>query len=169
MNDITRTSNSLVSRLRCWADGDHWALRRRAADEVERLQRQVEQLEEDLVTANDPNPRASNEPPPALPEYTNAIGDAGAEYLKSVGAYGRHPFTSGNFYWHKLWDVMCKAAGASPPPVPEYESIGWQYKHHSSWGDGSFVWTDSPSHRNGGPPVEAREIFVRATSTKGAG
>lgn len=49
-------------------------------------------------------------PPVPLSEYTNAIGDAGAEYLKSVGAYGRHPFTSGNFYWHELWDAMCRAA-----------------------------------------------------------
>jgi hypothetical protein len=55
-------SKDLSSRLRCWADGDHWALRRKAADEIERLERQVEQLEEDLVTANDPNPRASHEP-----------------------------------------------------------------------------------------------------------
>jgi hypothetical protein len=53
------------------------------------------------------------------------------------------------------------------PPVPEYESIGWQYKHHSSWG--GFVWDSSSESRNGYAPVDSREIFVkRSAPTKEA-
>jgi hypothetical protein len=40
------------------------------------------------------------------PEYTNAIGDAGSQYMQRIG--GRT--SSGLFYWHELWDALNAAA-----------------------------------------------------------
>ena len=40
------------------------------------------------------------------PDYTNAIGDAGSQYMQRCN--GRT--SSGLFYWYELWDVLNRAA-----------------------------------------------------------
>lgn len=44
----------------------------------------------------------------SFPPYTNAIGDAGYQYMQRCG--GR--ISSGMFYWHELWDVLNAAANS---------------------------------------------------------
>jgi hypothetical protein len=51
--------------------------------------------------------------------------------------------------------------------LPEYESVGYQYKFHGAFG--GVTWRDSSNDYNGGRYVESREIFAkRPTATKGA-
>lgn len=64
---------------------------------------------------------AAQPPVPALPEYTNAIGDAGEAYLKSTwsGSGIVPPPLSGRFRWYELWESMGKAAGLSSSETKE--------------------------------------------------
>lgn len=56
--------------------------------------------------------------PPSFPEYTTAMGEAGASYVRSKTLRGDDPLPC-TFRWHELWDVLCKASRPTAP-VPAY-------------------------------------------------
>lgn len=48
------------------------------------------------------------------PDYTNAIGDAGYQYMRRCD----NRISSGLFYWHELWDALNAAAHAQKASEP---------------------------------------------------